>query len=666
MRLGMVALGFLLSCAVAAADDGSRLWLRQEGGGEAEVSVGSSCDSPTVEIAVRELERGWRGSPVSLSIDAGAGLPEGGYVMEGSRSGVNITASSPIGLLYGAYGLLRMQACGVKLRGTVRECPAFGTRMLNHWDNLDGTVERGYAGRSLWDWEALPDSLSERYVAYARANASIGINGTVLNNVNASPSVLSTDFLRKVAALASVFRPYGIKVWLSVNFSSPMVLGGLSTADPLDGEVRSWWRGKVAEIYGLIPDFGGFLVKANSEGQPGPCDYGRTHAEGANMLAEALGPFGGQVIWRAFVYSPSDADRAKQAYAEFMPLDGDFLPNVTVQIKNGPIDFQPREPYSPLFTGLRRTSMAAELQITQEYLGASNHLVYLAPLWKEFFGFVKPSSLAAVAGVANTGTADNWCGHTFAQANWYSFGRLAWNPSLTAEEVAGEWVSQTFGLGRKGEAVVDMMLESREAAVDYMMPLGLHHIFAYGHHYGPQPWCEVPGARPDWLPSYYHRADTAGIGFDRSHAGSDAVAQYPDSLRGLYDDPRSCPEQYLLWFHHLPWTWRMQDGDLLWNALCRHYERGVRKVEGFVKAWDSLEGRVDAQRFSEVREHLKIQLRDALWWKDACILYFQRFSGLPIPDGVRPPTHDLEALERVSLPISNFECPTGDMLDAVR
>ena len=613
--------------------------------------------SPTIAVAIAELKNAWKGEPVLLEKKrTGQG---DGFAITSSEHQVRILSSTEAGLLYGVYSLLRMQAAGqVTVPLSVTEQSVYDLRILNHWDNPDGTVERGYAGCSLWNWEELPGTLSPRYEAYARANASVGINGTVLNNVNASPQVLATGSLEKVKALADVFRPYGIKVYLSVNFASPIQLGKLDTADPLDKEVIRWWRRKVKEIYTLIPDFGGFLVKANSEGQPGPCDFGRTHAEGANMLADALKPYGGIVMWRAFVYSPTDSDRAKQAYLEFMPLDGQFHDNVIVQIKNGPIDFQPREPYSPLFTAMKQTSMMVEFQITQEYLGFSNHLAYLAPLWEEFFGEVRPDRLKAVAGVANIGTDVNWCGHHFAQANWYAFGRLAWNPSLTSDRIADEWLRQTFtSQPAFVRPVKEMMLQSREAVVNYMMPLGLHHQFAWGHHYGPEPWCSVPGARPDWLPSYYHKADKEGIGFDRSSKGSDAVSQYPDSLRQIYNDKATCPEIYLLWFHHVPWQHQMKSGRTLWGELCHAYDRGVRQVRGFQEVWDSVEPFVDVRRFREVQSKLKIQMRDAVWWKDACLLYFQTFSGMPIPAGIERPVHELEDMKRFRLEISNYECP---------
>lgn len=649
-----------------AAENGSRLWLRQSGGAGASVEVLSRHASATLNIAAEELRQSWRGNPVILAIEKDKALAADGFKIVCSEGKIRVISPTGTGLLYAAYHLLRLQESGQAIASTT-ENPAYMLRILNHWDNTDRTVERGYAGESLWDWEKLPHTLSESYKDYARANASIGINGTVLNNVNASPEILSAEYLNKVKALADVFRPYGIRVYLSVNFASPMVLDSLPTADPLDKRVIRWWKKKAGEIYGLIPDFGGFLVKANSEGQPGPCDFGRTHADGANMLADALKPHKGVVMWRAFVYSPSDADRAKQAYLEFKPLDGNFRSNVIVQVKNGPVDFQPREPYSPLFGAMRHTPLMVEFQITQEYLGHSNHLVYLAPMWKEFFGLVPPSTLKAVAGVSNIGSDANWCGHPFAQANWYAFGRLAWNPSLSSEAIADEWLRQTFSKEKEFvEPIGRLMLRSHEAAVDYMMPLGLHHIFAWGHHYGPEPWCNVPGARPDWMPSYYHRAGANGIGFDRSHTGSHATAQYPDSLCRLYDDPSTCPEQYLLWFHHLPWNHRMKSGRTLWDELCHRYDSGVQQVREFQKTWDRVESLIDAERFRDVQSRLKTQLRDAVWWKDACLLYFQEFSKLPIPYGIERPIHELEELKKIVLPISNFECPDSRLLNRNR
>ena len=650
-----------------AAEDGSHLWLRLPVNAHAEISA--PRQSPTLNIAVEELQQAWKGAPVRLVIQKDKQLQAEGFRIRHEDNKITLTSPTETGLLYAAYHLLRMQETGQNVvEAQTTENPAYNLRILNHWDNMDRTVERGYAGQSLWNWEELPNTLSDRYKEYARANASIGINGTVLNNVNASPKILSAEYLQKVKALADIFRPYGLRVYLSVNFASPMALNSLSTADPLDKEVIRWWKNKVKEIYRIIPDFGGFLVKANSEGQPGPCDFGRTHAEGANMLADALKPYKGIVMWRAFVYSPSDADRAKQAYLEFEPLDGQFRNNVIVQVKNGPIDFQPREPYSPLFGAMQHTPLMAEFQVTQEYLGHSNHLAYLAPMWKEFFEFVAPASLKAVAGVANIGTDANWCGHTFAQANWYAFGRLAWQPSLSSGNIADEWLKQTFGSQPSdiSAQLKKMMLDSHEAVVNYMMPLGLHHIFAWGHHYGPEPWCSIPGARPDWLPSYYHRADKQGIGFDRSSKGSNAVAQYPETLAKQYDNIDTCPEEYLLWFHHVPWSHRMKSGRSLWDELCHHYDNGVRQVRDFQKIWDAAEKYIDAERFHEVQSKLKIQARDAVWWKDACLLYFQEFSGMPIPYEIERPIHELKDLQKVHLPISNYECPTKELLNKNR
>ena len=650
-----------------AAEDGSHLWLRLPVNAHAEISA--PRQSPTLNIAVEELQQAWKGAPVRLVIQKDKQLQPEGFRIRHEDNKITLTSPTETGLLYAAYHLLRMQETGQNVvEAQTTENPAYNLRILNHWDNMDRTVERGYAGQSLWNWEELPNTLSDRYKEYARANASIGINGTVLNNVNASPKILSAEYLQKVKALADIFRPCGLRVYLSVNFASPMALDSLSTADPLDKEVIRWWKNKVKEIYRIIPDFGGFLVKANSEGQPGPCDFGRTHAEGANMLADALKPYKGIVMWRAFVYSPSDADRAKQAYLEFKPLDGQFRNNVIVQVKNGPIDFQPREPYSPLFGAMQHTPLMAEFQVTQEYLGHSNHLAYLAPMWKEFFEFVAPASLKAVAGVANIGTDANWCGHTFAQANWYAFGRLAWQPSLSSGNIADEWLKQTFGSQPSdiNAQLKKMMLDSHEAVVNYMMPLGLHHIFAWGHHYGPEPWCSIPGARPDWLPSYYHRADKQGIGFDRSSKGSNAVAQYPETLAKQYDNIDTCPEEYLLWFHHVPWSHRMKSGRSLWDELCHHYDNGVRQVRDFQKIWDAAEKYIDAERFHEVQSKLKIQARDAVWWKDACLLYFQEFSGMPIPYEIERPIHELKDLQKVHLPISNYECPTKELLNKNR
>ena len=553
--------------------------------------------------------------------------------------------------------------------------------LLNHWDNPDGTVERGYAGHSIWRWEELPDSVSPRYAEYARACASIGINGTVLNNVNAKPMMLTSAMLAKAAVIARELRPYGIRVFLSVNFATPQALGELPTADPLDSRVGEWWKQKVAEIYALIPDFGGFLVKANSEGEPGPMDFGRTHADGANMLADALAPYGGIVMWRAFVYAPNSPDRACQAYDEFMPLDGKFRDNVILQVKNGPVDFQPREPLSPLFFSMKHTRVMPELQITQEYLGQSIHTVFLAVQWSEFFKSLQASPKSSpegedfkspllqegkgetIAGVANIGDDTNWCGSDMAQANWYAFGRLAQDPTLPPAQIAREWLTKTFTADpRFVEPMTDVLLRSYEAAVDYMMPMGLHHLFAWGHHYGPEPWCSPRGARPDWTPPYYHRADSLGIGFDRTLQGSGAVTQYGDSLCALYNDPLTCPEEYILWFHHLPWTFTRPDwkdavghSQNLWQRLCWHYDRGVREAEYALGVWQKMKPYVDNLRYERQLQRFRQQAMDARWWRDACMLYFATFSRQPLPADSPAPTHTLDSLMRFHLPISNYE-----------
>ena len=630
-RFFICAVALIASLAIQA-EDGSRLWLRYDTLKKAKVT-GPNC------LAAEELRNYYPGDKVQLTLDAT--MPDDAYRISDGQ----ITAKTAQGLLYGAYALLRGEK-GYSV-------PYFKLRILNHWDNPNGTVERGFAGESIF-----LDPDPERIRMYARANASVGINGTVLNNVNAKPEALSTESLQKTKAIADQLRPYGIRVYLSINFASPIKVGGLETADPLDTKVVRWWKEKVKEIYRLIPDFGGFLVKANSEGEPGPQDFGRTHADGANMLARVLKPHKGIVMWRAFVYAPQSPDRANQAYLEFMPLDGQFADNVIIQIKNGPIDFQPREPYSPLFTAMQKTQMMVEFQLTQEYLGAANHLVYLAPIWQEFFSFVKPGSLKAMAGVANIGNDTNWCGHHFAQANWYAFGRTAWDPALKPEKIADEWIRLTFSSDeRLLSPVRQIMQESREACVKYMMPLGIHHIFAGTHHYGPEPWYAPKGLRADWTPPYYHKADSIGMGFDRTLTGTANVRQYPEALCRLYNDINTCPENLITWFHHVPWDHKMKSGRTFWDELCHQYDEGVHEARRFLTVWDAMQPYVDAQRFSEVQRKLRIQARDAEWWRDACLLYFQTFSHRLIPQDMEHPVHNLEEMMQFHIPISMYENP---------
>jgi alpha-glucuronidase len=590
--------------------------------------------------------------------------PEGYSISEAIFNGrkvILVAGNEPVGALYGTYHLLRLlQAEGNLSALPIYSHPKIRHRLLNHWDNLDRTVERGYAGFSIWNWHKLPDYIEPRYRDYARANASIGINGSVVTNVNANSLVLSDSYIEKVAALADVFRPYGIRIYLTARFNAPMELGGLPTADPLDPFVRQWWRSKVADIYEAIPDFGGFLVKANSEGQPGPQNYERTHADGANMLAQAVAPYGGIVMWRAFVYSAEiEEDRAKQAYNEFVPLDSQFSKNVLIQVKNGPIDFQPREPFHPLFGATRETSLAMEFQITQEYLGQATQLVYLAPMFKECLlsdtylpkegstvariidGSIHGWDQTAMAGVSNIGTDFNWTGHLFGQANWYAFGRLAWDHTLTSEQIADQWARLTFGRNPEVvETVTELMMASREAAVNYMTPLGLHHIMGRGHHYGPGPW--VTGGRPDWTSVYYHNADSTGIGFDRTASGSDALSQYAPEVEAYFSDLATCPEEYLLWFHHLPWEYIMKSGNTLWEELCFRYDKGV-KTAGWMKgSWKGLEGKLDEERFSQVSSLLTIQQKEARWWRNACLLYFQQYSQMPFPAEIEQPEGSLD------------------------
>ncbi|QQT29325.1 alpha-glucuronidase [Sphingobacterium siyangense] len=671
----LLALLFIFP-ATLRSEDGSQLWLRfskqVKPVGTIQVIKGKSTDV-TLALAKQELECYWKGGDVILKLDPSRKDLKDGYQISQHENQVYMIAGQSVGILYAVYHLLRLQETGAGIpRSGLVEIPAYDIRVLNHWDNLDGTIERGYAGHSLWNWEELPNKLSPRYEQYGRANASIGINATVLNNVNASSDLMKTDYLKKVKALADVFRKYGIKVYVSINFSSPQNIGGLTNSDPLNQEVKRWWKSKVKEIYALIPDFGGFLVKANSEGQPGPQDYGRTHADGANMLADALSPYGGTVFWRAFVYHPTKDDRAKQAYQEFVPLDGQFRDNVILQVKNGPIDFQPREPFNPLLGAMPNTAKMLEFQLTQEYLGFSNHLVYLAPLFKEVldsdtYANRKGQTVSkltdnrghlgrktAIAAVSNIGLDTNWTGHHFAQANWYAFGRLAWNNNLSSVQIADEWIRMTFtGVQEFIDPIKKLMLESREAAVDYMMPLGLHHLFAFEHHYGPEPWGDIPGGRPDWMPWYYHNADSVGLGFDRTVNGSRAVTQYNPPLNKIYGNISTCPENLLLWFHHVSWNYRMNSGNTLWTELCFRYDHGVQKVREFQKVWDRMEKYIDRPRFLAVQAKLRIQARDAVWWKDACLQYFQCFSRQPIPYELERPIHNLEELKKIKLPMGH-------------
>lgn len=631
------------------ANDGHQLWLQYPDNAKVSNKIQGNAGAAGMELLMH-----YQGNkPVRFVLKKKAKIGDG-YDIQVTDKRITITGSNENGLLYGAYDLLRMQQLGrIESRS---ERPAFDLRLLNHWDNLDESIERGYAGKSIWKWEeingdakpgrhyldeAMSQSLYKRIVLYARANASLGINGTVINNVNASPKILSTEYLKKIKVISSILSSYGIKVYLSINFASPMALGDTETADPLDSKVREWWKNKAKEIYGLIPDFGGFLVKANSEGQPGPGDYKRSHADGANMLADALKPYKGIVMWRCFVYGANHKgeDRVKQAVSEFKPLDGQFRDNVILQTKNGPLDFQPREPYSPIFDQIRQTPNMVELQITQEYLGQSRHLVYLAPMWKEFFSYVAPDQLKGIAGVANIGDDANWCGHHFSQANWYAFGRLAWNPELSSEEIAREWLELTFAKEDSFvKTMTNLMLGSREACVDYMMPLGLHHIFKFDHHYGPEPDGFIAHYPLEWCPVYYHKADEQGVGFDRSSTGSNAVAQYREPYASIYNKVGTCPEEFLLWFHHVPWNYKMKSGRSLWQELVDHYYHGVKVVEGYPETWQQMKEIVltidnnDPQRWQEVYDRLLHQVDNAREWRDVCLKYFQTFSQMPIQE----------------------------------
>lgn len=695
----LAALALMACSAGARAEDGYNLWLRYAplepvlaaDYGTQLGEVVAPDQTPTLRAARDELVRGLTGllgTAPRIQNESSAGhvlalgtpqssaliapfreevesLGEEGYLLKRTRRDgrdmLLVASRSDIGVLYGTFHLLRLLQTGASLDHLdLHESPKVRLRVLDHWDNLDGYVERGYAGRSLWEWQTLPEWRDPRYTDYARANASLGINGTVLNNVNANAQSLAPQYLAKAAALADVFRPYGIRVYLSARFSAPIELGGLKTADPLDPAVQRWWRDKADEIYQRIPDFGGFLVKANSEGQPGPQDYGRSHADGANLLADALAPHGGVVMWRAFVYAHDvPADRATQAYTEFAGLDGAFRPNVVLQVKNGPIDFQPREPFHPLFGAMPRTPLMMEFQITKEYLGFATHLVYLGPLFEEVLQadtraggkrFTVAQSLSGIAGVANIGTDRTWSGSHFDQANWYAFGRLAWNPDQSSRDIAADWAAMTFSPDPAVvQPIVGMMMASRGAAVNYMTPLGLHHLMARGHHYGPGPWVDG-GPRADWTSVYYHRADRNGIGFDRTATGSNAVAQYAPEVAAKYADLTQVPEALLLWFHHVPWDHRMASGRPLWDELVGRYSLGVRQVQAMQGTWASLRGRVDAHRHEQVAAFLQIQLREAQWWRDASVAYFQSISGRPLPAGEATPPHPLAYYQALQFP----------------
>jgi alpha-glucuronidase len=694
----------------ARADDGYDLWLRYRPVADRArwneyraglVALVIQGDSPTLRAASDELTMGLRrmlgadllaakvvardgavviGTPAGSPIIASLGLarelsPLGseGFLIRavtvnGKRATV-IAANSDVGALYGAFRLLRELQLQHPIAGiAIASAPRVKLRMLDHWDNLDGSVERGYAGRSLWEWEQLPGTISPRYRDYARANASVGINGSVLTNVNANAKVLSPEYLAKAAAIADVFRPYGIRVYLTARFSAPIELGGLGTADPLDPQVRDWWKRKSEEIYAAIPDFGGLLVKANSEGQPGPQDYKRTHADGANMLADAVASHGGIVMWRAFVYSNTvPVDRVMQAYDEFVPLDGRFRPNVLVQVKSGALDFQPREPFHPLFGAMPKTPLMMELQITKEYLGQDTHLVFLGPYWEEVLradtwrdgkgstvarvvdGSLHGYTRTGIAGVANIGTDRDWTGSIFNQANWYAFGRLAWDPMASSGDIADEWIRMTLSNDSAVVAPVRrLMLASREAVVNYMTPLGLAHIMATGHHYGPGAWATA--GRPDWTPAYYHRADSIGLGFDRTALGSNGVGQYAGPARDRYANRSTVPDSVLLWFHHVKWGDTLASGRTLWNELAHRYNAGVDSVRSMQRAWDGVHGKVDDERYRAVREDLAIQEREARWWRDATLQYFQTFSRMPLPSRYEKPAHPLEYYMRLKCP----------------
>ncbi len=680
----------LFACINIHADDGSRLWLEPAATGTEAKIVVDSKQTATTDIAKEELSTGWHGGEVHLKVRKLKEMKPDAFAITRRGSITTITSPSDIGLLYGAYRLIQLQRTAeLPEEFEYTDSPFHDFRILNHWDNLDGNSERGYAGKSIfWNVQGYPDTIGTNDTkeivncplnnnTYARACASVGINGAVLNNVNASPMMLSSEVLKMAKQYADNLRPYGIRIYLSVNFSSPIIVGGLPTADPMNKEVQNWWKAKAKEIYSLIPDFGGFLVKANSEGQPGPMDYGRTHADGANLLARAIRPYGGIVMWRAFINNPTDPDRAKQARLEFEDLDGQFLDNVIIQVKNGPVDFQPREPFNALFGALKKTAEMAEFQITQEYLGQANHLAYLGTMWEEFFdevtqfaGYIPAQQRArynAIAGVANTGTDPDWTGHPLAQSNWYAFGRLAWNPELDAKTIAQEWTKLTFPSlnDSQRETLIAMLMRSREAVVDYEMPIGLHHQFGDSH-YAPGVWDKRP-IRRDWLPTFYNQADSSGIGFDRTTAtGSGNTSQYDRAFGDIMESLSTCPDKYLLWFHHVPWTHICQSGRTVWEELCYRYQHGIDEVRDMQRQWNRLEGAIDPEIFRDVQVRLMTQARDAQWWKDGSVLYFQSLHRLPLPDFLEPPVHTLEECKNSNLNVGLYRSPTHEELNRVR
>ncbi|MBN8821914.1 MULTISPECIES: alpha-glucuronidase family glycosyl hydrolase [unclassified Spirosoma] len=674
--------------------DGYRLWLnydrisdavKRQAYANAAQFIAVKTDSPILKSAADELQMGLQGllgksvpvigsvgsrtGGIVLSVNpadaAGQSLNKEGYRIESKGGNLIVSGKSDVGVLYGAFALLRQMQTLQSIQGiSLISNPKVQFRMLNHWDNVDGSIERGYAGSSLWKWYELPERIDPRYRDYARANASIGINGTVVNNVNASARFMTSEYIEKVAALANVFRPYGIRLYLSVYFAAPKTLGGLKTSDPLDPQVRQWWADKVKAIYQAIPDFGGFLVKANSEGEPGPQDYGRTHADGANMLAEALKPYDGVVIWRAFVYKADPkADRFKAAYEEFVPLDGQFDKKVIVQVKNGPIDFQPREPFSPLFGNMPKTPLGMEFQLTQEYLGFATHLVYEAPLFKECLetdtyvkgkgstvakvvdGSLHGYSMSLMAGVANTGSNLNWTGHPMAQANWYAFGRLAWDHTVSSEAIAREWVAMTLTHEPQAtKRIVNLMGKSRDIYVNYNTPMGLSRPWT-GVHFAPEPW-QARSPRPDWTAVYYHRADSMGIGFDRTAMGSKALEQYRPEVQQQWNNPETCPIPYLLWFHHVPWTKKLSTGRTLWDELCTHFYTGADSVRWMQQEWAQVKTAVNPETYANVAARLETQQKEAVWWRDAWVLYLQSISKQPIPAPFKQPARTLDEVKQ--------------------
>ena len=627
--------------------------------------TGFDKESPIIANALKEFTKGIEAltgetvlgtcevmNALTFTVSQNVTLPKEGYRIDGSHDGILLEASDENGVIYGVFAILRMIACGKKaIEVAETKAPSNPLRMMNHWDNMDGSIERGYSGDSFF-FENEEIVINDRTTDYARFMASIGINAVVINNVNVkgAASYLITDrYFDKVKELSDIFAGYGIKLYMSLNFASPIEIGDLDTCDPLDEKVLGWWKGKIKEVYERLPGFGGFLVKADSEGRLGPFTYGRTQADGANMLGDVIKPYGGIIIWRCFVYNctqdwrDTKTDRARAGYDYFKDLDGAYRDNVVLQIKNGPMDFQIREPVSPLLGGLQHTNQMLEVQIAQEYTGHQIDLCYLIPMYKEVLDFhthccrgkdtvadvvsgrTMGNALGGMAAVINTGNDENWTGNDLAAANTYGFGRLSFDTELTSEEIAREWIAQTFNLPEKETTLLcNMLLGSRATYEKYTSPLGIGWMVTPMGHYGPS----VDGYEYSrW--GTYHRADHLGIGVDRTDKGTGYAQQYYEENAKMYNDPATCPEELILFFHHLPYTYMLKTGKTLIQHIYDSHFEGEKEAEGLSADWDKLKNVIPAEVFDRVRKRFDLQLDNAKEWRDQVNSYFYRKSGIP-------------------------------------